>query len=91
MTPGKVIYHFESTDIFKAKEIMRDRCCIRGNVHASIMTVGTPDDVKAYCKKLIDVCGKGGGFILDASTSLDDARPENVRALFDFTREYGVY
>ena len=47
--------------------------------------------MKAYCKKLIDVCGKGGGFIMDAATGLDDAKPENVRAMFEFTKEYGVY
>jgi hypothetical protein len=34
---------------------------------------------------------KKGAFIMDASTGLDDARPENVRALFDATREYGNY
>jgi hypothetical protein len=90
VTPGKVIYHFEGTDIFKAKEIMRDRCCIRGNVPASIMTVGTPDDVKAYCKKLIDVCAVDGGYILDASCPLAEAKPENVQAMYDFTREYGA-
>ncbi len=88
---GKVVYHFEATDIFKAKEILRDRCCIRGNVPASILTVGTPEDVKSYCKKLIDVCGEDGGFIMDASTVLGDARPENMQAMFDTTREYGVY
>ena len=68
MPPGKVIYHFEMTDIFKAKEMMRDRCCIRGNVPASILTVGTPEDVRTYCKKLIDVCAVDGGYIMDAST-----------------------
>lgn len=89
VTPGKVVYHFESTDIFKAKEIMRDRCCIRGNVPASILTVGTPEDVRSYCKKLIDVCAVDGGFIMDASSPLADAKPENVQAMYDFTREYG--
>ncbi len=91
VTPGKVVYHFEATDIFRAKEVLRDRCCIRGNVPASILTVGKPDEVKAYCKKLIDVCGADGGFIMDASTVLGDARLENVQAMFDITREYGVY
>jgi hypothetical protein len=90
VTPGKVIYHFEGTDIFKAKEVMRDRCCIRGNVPASILTVGTPDDVRAYCKKLIDVCAVDGGFILDAATPLAEAKVENVQAMYDFTREYGA-
>ena len=89
--PGKVVYHFEATDIFKAKELLRDRCCIRGNVPLSILTVGRPEEVRAYCKKLIDVCGADGGFIMDASTVLGDARPENVQAMFDTTKEYGVY
>jgi uroporphyrinogen-III decarboxylase len=88
---GKAIYAFEATDIFKAKKILGDRVCIRGNVPLSLLATGTPEDVKAYCKKLIDVVGKDGGYIMDASTSLDDARPENVRAMFDFVREYGVY
>ena len=89
--PGKVIYHFEATDIFLAKDMMRDRCCIRGNVPMSVLTVGNPEDVKDYCKKLIDVCGVDGGFIMDAAAPLSDARSENVQAMFDFTKEYGVY
>lgn len=88
---GKACYAFEATDMIKAKEILGDTVCIRGNLPLSILIAGTPEDVRAYCKKLIDVCGKGGGFIMDSATSLDDARPENVRAMFDFTKEYGVY
>jgi uroporphyrinogen-III decarboxylase len=77
--------------MFKAKEVLGDTVCIRGNVPLSILITGTPDDVKAYCKKLIDVCGKGGGFIMDSATGLDDAKAENVKTMFEFTREYGVY
>jgi len=88
---GKAVYMFESTNIFKAKEILGDVVCIRGNVPLSILLAGTPDDVKDYCKKLIDVVGKGGGFIMDASTNLDDAKPENLKAMIEFTKEYGRY
>lgn len=88
---GKAVYWFERTDIFKAKEILGKTVCIRGNVPLSTLSTGTPDDVKAYCKELIDVVGKDGGFIMDASTVLDDARPENVWAMIEFTKEYGVY
>ncbi len=88
---GKAVYWFERTDIFKAKEILGNTVCIRGNVPLSIMSTGTPEDVKAYCKKLIDIVGAGGGFIMDCSTVLDDAKPENVKAMIDFTKEYGVY
>ena len=89
---GKAIYIFESTDIFKAKEILGDRVCIRGNVPAALLCTTTPQEVRDYCKKLIDVVGKGGGFIMDGSIGIpDEAKPENVKAMADFTREYGVY
>jgi uroporphyrinogen-III decarboxylase len=89
--PGKACYALEATDIVKAKEAFRDRVCIRGNLPLSILATGSPDDVRVYCRKLIDIAGPGGGYIMDASTGLDDARPENVRAMFEFTKEYGVY
>ncbi|HUT72179.1 MAG TPA: uroporphyrinogen decarboxylase family protein [Desulfatiglandales bacterium] len=89
---GKAIYWFERTDIFKAKEILGDTVCIRGNVPGALLCVGSPGDVEAYCKRLIDVVGKGGGFILDGAIGIpDEAKPENVKAMADTTKEYGVY
>lgn len=89
---GKAVYWFERTDLVKAKEVLGDRVCIEGGVPSSLLITGTPEDVKAYCKKLIDVVGKGGGFIMNGDTGIpDEAKIENVRAMADFTREYGVY
>jgi uroporphyrinogen-III decarboxylase len=88
---GKAVYMFESSDIFKAKEVLGNVVCIRGNVPLSILHSGTPDDVRACCKRLIDRVGKGGGFIMDASANLDDAEPENLKAMIEFTKDYGVY
>lgn len=88
---GKACYKFEATDMVKAKKVLGDTVCIRGNVPLSILVGGTPDDVRKYCRKLIDTAGKGGGFIMDSATGVDDAKIENVQAMFDFTREYGVY
>jgi uroporphyrinogen-III decarboxylase len=88
---GKACYAFERTNIFKAKEVLGDHVCIRGNMPSSLLCAGTPDEVKDHCKRLIDVVGKGGGYIMDAGASLDDAKPENVHAMIDFTKEYGVY
>lgn len=89
--PGKVIYHLEGSNIFRAKQIMRDVACLRGNMPPSLMAAGTPDDVRAYAKKLIDVVGEDGGFIMCTATSITDAKLENVRALFELTRDYGQY
>jgi uroporphyrinogen-III decarboxylase len=62
-----------------------------GNVPASLLQTGTAQEVKDYCKKLIDDIGTGGGFILAPRSSIDEAKPENIRAMLDFTKEYGVY
>jgi len=88
---GKAIYRFEATDMMKAKDILGDRVCIRGNVPISLLATGTQEEVRSYCKKLIDYAGRGGGFIMDAAAHVTEAKPENLRAMFDFTREYGVY
>ena len=84
---GKACYAFESTDLIKAKEILRGRVCIRGGMPISMLVTGTPDDAKRQTRKLIETMGREGGYIIDASTGLDDAKPENVRAMFDCARE----
>jgi hypothetical protein len=86
---GKACYKFETMDMVKAREILGDGIAIRGGVPVSLLVTGTPDDVKAHCKRIIETVAKNGGFIMDASSGLDDARPENVKALFEATREYG--
>jgi hypothetical protein len=88
---GKACYAFEATDMLKAKEILRGKVCIRGNLSLSVLATGTPDDVRRCCKQLIDTVGRDGGYIMDSSTGLDDAKPENVKAMFEFTKEYGIY
>lgn len=88
---GKVIYHFAGMDMARAKEVLGGVACISGNLPNRLLQTGTPDDVRQACKALIDTCGKGGGYILDTSALVDEARPENVKAMFEFTREYGVY
>jgi uroporphyrinogen-III decarboxylase len=77
--------------MIKAKKILGDTVCIRGGMPLSVLATGTTDEVRSYCKKLIDELGKDGGYIMDASTGLDDARTDNVKAMFEVTKEYGVY
>ena len=88
---GKLLARFDTTDIFRAKEVLKDHVCIEGNVPSSLLQVGTVQDVKDYCQKLIDVVGKGGGYILSPRSSTDEVKPENLKAMIEFTKEYGVY
>jgi len=88
---GKVFSHFDTTDIFKAKEVLDGHHSIGGNFPCSLLKSGTPDEVKALCKKMIDVVGKDGGFMMSSRSPVDDADPVNLKTLIDFTKEYGRY
>jgi uroporphyrinogen-III decarboxylase len=88
---GSLMILFEKTDIFRAKEILGDRVCLMGNVPLSLLQVGSPQDVEEYCKKLIKVCGKGGGFIMANGGGIYDAKPENMKAMVDSVKKYGWY
>jgi uroporphyrinogen-III decarboxylase len=87
---GKVVCHFEHTDMLLAKEILGNHLCIMGNVPSSLLQVGSPQDVEEYCGNLIKVCGKGGGFILTNASSIDEAKPANIKAMVDSVKKYSV-
>jgi uroporphyrinogen-III decarboxylase len=62
---GKYILQLDgATDIFEAKNIVGDRMCLMGDVPARMFKLGTVRDIEQYCEKLIDIVGKGSGFIL---------------------------
>ena len=89
---GKTCWMFDQIDdMARVKKILGDKICIYGNVTLSMLSLGTPEEVKEYCKKLIDNVGKGGGYIMGNGAFFDHAKPENVKAIVDFTKEHGVY
>ena len=87
-----IIYHLDKGDIFEVHKEVGHKFCISGGLPNELLTFGTEDEVKGYCKRLIDGVAKDGGYIMDAGAIMqDDPKPENVKAMTDFTREYGVY
>jgi uroporphyrinogen-III decarboxylase len=88
---GKAVYIFQDVDIHKFREICGSTVCFSGNVPISLLCTGTADQVKAYLKELIDVVGKDGGLIVNASANVENAKPENVKVLLDFAKEYGTF
>jgi hypothetical protein len=88
---GKMLGYFDASDIFKVKEILGNHLCIMGNVPSSLLQTGTPQDVKNYCKKLIDIVGKDGGFIMAPRSAIDEVKPENLKTMINTTKEYGIY
>lgn len=85
----KCIFSFEHTDMARAKKVLGGHSCIMGDVPATMLAYGEPQAVVDYCKKLIDTCAPGGGFIMDSGTMIDNAKVENVEAMFETTFTYG--
>jgi hypothetical protein len=57
-----------------------------------LLSYGTPAEVRGHCRKIIDEVARDGGYIMDASAIMqNDTDPDNLRALTEVTREYGVY
>jgi uroporphyrinogen-III decarboxylase len=88
---GWVIWQFDQTDMAKAKQLVGKTCCIEGNVPTSVMLTGTPASVKEYCRKLIETCAPGGGYVLSGGATATEASPANLRAFMQAAKEYGVY
>jgi hypothetical protein len=91
LPPGKIIHRFDRTDIYKAREILGKHHCIAGGMIPTLLKIGSVQEVKDECKRLIETVGRNGGYIMSHSTPLDEAGIENVRAMIEATREYGVY
>lgn len=87
---GKCVADLDSTTpIFQAKEILGGHMCISGDVPASLFSLGKPEEVAEYCKKLIREVGRGGGFMLTSGCECPvDVKPENLRAFVDTGKNY---
>ncbi len=86
---AKAVYWFERTDLKLAKKVLGGIVCLKGNVPVSLLNTGAPDEVRACCRDLIETVGKGGGFILDGAIGIpDEAKPENVRAMYRSVHEF---
>lgn len=78
---GKIVLEIDgATDIYKVKEILGSNACIKGDVPAAKLCLGTPDEVYNYSTQLIK--DMGNGFILSSGCSVPpNAKVENVKAM----------
>jgi uroporphyrinogen-III decarboxylase len=88
---GSVCWYFDRTDMAKAKKILGNKCAIQGNIPSSLLVTGSAEDMKKYCRKLIEECGPGGGYIMSAGAIAENPKLENLRAMVAACNEYGVY
>ena len=76
-----------ATNIHKAAEVLKGHLCIKGDVRAPLLSLGTAEEVTKYCGELIEFMGHEGGFILGSGCEVPfTAKAENVAALIAAAR-----
>ncbi len=89
---GSICYHVDRGDIFEVHKRLGDRFCLSGGIPNVVLSHGSEGQVRAWYKKVIGGVAGHGGYIMDASAIMqNDTKPENLKAMTEFTREYGVY
>lgn len=89
---ASIIYHADKANICEVHKAIGHKFCLSGGIPNYLLGFCKPADVRAQCKKVIDTVARDGGYIMDASAIIqNDAKVENIQAMTDFTREYGVY
>jgi uroporphyrinogen-III decarboxylase len=88
---GWVSWMFDRTDMAQAKKMIGNTCSISGNVPASMVITGTPQEVKECCRKLIETCAPGGGYTLTGGAAASEVKADNLRAFMEAAKEYGIY
>jgi len=87
-----IVFHIDRGDLVKTHRVLGDKFCLSGGVPNTVLAYGTADEVRSSCKNIIDNVAMDGGYIMDASAIMqNDTSIENMQALTDFTRDYGVY
>jgi len=88
---GKVVWWFDRTDLKKAKEKLGSVSCIAGNFPVDLLITGTPDEIRASCKQMIESAGEDGGYIFTTGAGMQGAKPANVQAMVLAAKKYGAY
>lgn len=57
-----------------------------------ILPHGTPEEVRQEVKRVIEILGPGGGYLVaSVHTIMNDVPPENILAMVDAVEEFGYY
>lgn len=84
----------DKDDIFEAKKAIGDNVTLVGGLTPDILRCADINTCKDYCKRLIDECAPGGGFMVTESTMLlapDDCVVDTYKEMHTFIHEYGKY
>lgn len=79
-------------DLAEVKQRFGSRLSLMGNLHTSLVTLGTPAEIRREAKRAIDAAKEGGGFILSTGDECGPNTPEeNIYEIVKVARTYGRY
>jgi len=81
-------------DLRQLKETFGDRILFNGAIDSHhVLIEGTPQTVRDTTREILEIMKPGGGYVAGAShdTILEETPLENVLAMFETVRDYGVY
>jgi hypothetical protein len=87
-----IVFHCDQDDIFHVHQKLHDKFGLSGGIPNVLLSFGKPDEVRAFCLRVLKEVAGDGGYILDAGAIMqDDTSIENLRALTQTAREHGTY
>ncbi len=85
-------FHLDQSDLPRVREIIGDHFCLMGNLQPSIASGSGPDIVYKETKRLIETCGKDGGYIVATGCESPVTIPiDNYYAVKRAIIDYGYY
>jgi hypothetical protein len=89
MPPSSCIIHFEKGDFAWLKKQFEGIACLSGGMSVYNLEWGTKEQVVNEVKYLIDHCAAGGGYLFNSGAGVENAKRENVEAMFETVETYG--
>jgi len=92
--PPGCVFQFEKTDAKLIKEKLGKKHILTGGFPLSYLTQCSKDEIIDKTKEWLDIMAPGGQYIFGfdkSALTIDDVNIENLAAVCDTVREYGVY
>ncbi len=87
-----ILFHVDRDDVFAVHKKIGHKFAISGGVPNVLLSYGKPEEVRDFCKRVIDEVAPNGGYIFDAGAIMqDDTSVENMKMMTQVCREHGVY
>jgi len=91
-TVGIDAYHAFQDNVIPVEDYYRkyhDRIAILGGLDVGLLASGTPAQVRARTRRILEVCGADGGYCMGSGNSVTNyCRIENYYAMIDETRKW---